>query len=91
MTELRKCPFCGGEAKIGRIFGHESVYCTKCDACILPSPYDTEDELNKSIEAWNKRVPQEENQDWFHAFPTKDKEKLFKYISEKCRKCGEQK
>ena len=54
--ELKRCPFCGGEAKIGRIFGHESVYCTKCDACILPSPYDDKDELKKSIEAWNKRT-----------------------------------
>ena len=56
MTELRRCPFCGGEAKIGMIFGHKSVYCTKCDACILPSTYADKDELKKSIEAWNRRV-----------------------------------
>lgn len=62
MTEpkLKPCPFCGGEAKVGRIFGHDTVYCSECDACILPSPYNsfanTEKELGKSIETWNKRV-----------------------------------
>ena len=58
--KLKRCPFCGSEAKIGRIFGHDTVYCSECDACILPSPYNsfanTEKELGKSIETWNKRV-----------------------------------
>ena len=62
MTELKlkPCPFCGGEAKTGRIFGHETVFCTECDACILPSPYNsfanTDKELDESIKMWNARV-----------------------------------
>lgn len=58
--KLKPCPFCGGEAKVGRIFGHETVFCTGCDACILPSPYNSfanaDNELDESIKMWNKRA-----------------------------------
>ena len=56
MTELRKCPFCGGEAKVTLILGHYTVACTNCMACILGSPYEMDREPDTAIEAWNKRV-----------------------------------
>ena len=31
MTELRKCPFCGGEARTWEDFDGWRLYCTKCD------------------------------------------------------------
>ena len=36
MTELRKCPFCGGEAEIyvSDVTDRAIVYCTVCDAQI---------------------------------------------------------
>ena len=89
MTEpkLKPCPFCGGEAVMHEMATDD--WCVWCLECLCGMyGFNTEQE---AIETWNKRVPQEENQDWFRSLPTKDKEKLFKYISEKCLKCGEQK
>ena len=51
-TELRKCPFCGGEARIigavGTVFW---VKCTECGA-------ETQSEITKqrAAERWNRRV-----------------------------------
>ena len=87
MTEqkLKPCPFCGGKAETYPYYFNEwYIGCGEC-SCDL-GVFDTKEE---AIEAWNKRVPREENQDWFRSLPTKDKEKLFKYISEKCQKCGD--
>ena len=54
MTELRKCPFCGGEASI--YVAYDDGYYVCCDECGCGLPvYNTEQE---AIEAWNKRVPQ---------------------------------
>ena len=53
MTELRKCPFCGGEASI--YVAYDDGYYVCCDECGCGLPvYNTEQE---AIEAWNKRVP----------------------------------
>ena len=55
MTELRKCPFCGGEATIYED-RHENIiygYNVACDNCCATIFADTEEE---AIEAWNKRV-----------------------------------
>ena len=52
MEELKRCPFCGGEAKmffVGRI-GH----LVQCEKCKNMTPWkDTEGE---AIAAWNRRV-----------------------------------
>lgn len=54
MTELRKCPFCGGEAEISTYYFIEwYIGCGEC-SCDL-GVFDTKEE---AIEAWNKRVPQ---------------------------------
>lgn len=55
MLELKQCPFCGGEAKIGyekywqpRV--SRRIICTKCYSS--SGWYSTEEE---AIEAWNRR------------------------------------
>jgi Lar family restriction alleviation protein len=53
MTELRKCPFCGGEAETYSYYFNEwYIGCREC-SCDL-GVFDTKEE---AIEAWNKRVP----------------------------------
>ena len=53
MTELKPCPFCGGEAEVwvSNITDRAIVYCTVCDAQIRIRQNEQE-----AIEAWNKRV-----------------------------------
>lgn len=54
MTELRRCPFCGGEAEVwvSNVTDRAVIYCKVCDAQIM-KPNEQE-----AIEAWNRRVPQ---------------------------------
>ena len=58
MSELKRCPFCGGEAKIDKTIANTvSVECTVCYASsrmILCTEGDIE---QKAIEAWNTRKP----------------------------------
>ena len=60
MSELKRCPFCGGEAKIDKTIANTvSVECTVCHASsrmILCTEGDIE---QKAIEAWNTRKPLE--------------------------------
>lgn len=54
MSELKRCPFCGGEAEtelcgIG-VFQH---WCVWCDCGVLLQDHKTEAE---AIEAWNRRA-----------------------------------
>lgn len=49
-NKLKKCPFCGGEARIMGYF-MKWVYCTECLS--QTGVIDTEEE---AIEAWNRRV-----------------------------------
>ena len=51
MEELKRCPFCGGEAKIAE-YGCYSVYCTQfcCEQTIAYQDKET------AIEAWNRRA-----------------------------------
>lgn len=54
MEELKKCPFCGGEAKIYKLFDYISKYRVECTYCdMYTSAYATKEE---AIEAWNRRV-----------------------------------
>lgn len=52
MTELRKCPFCGGEAEVwvSDVTDITVIYCKVCDAQIM-KPNEQE-----AIEAWNHRI-----------------------------------
>lgn len=60
MSELKRCPFCGEEAKIDKTIANTvSVECTVCHASsrmILCTEGDIE---QKAIEAWNTRKPME--------------------------------
>lgn len=57
MEELKKCPFCGGEAEVRGIKDFDgkvimsSVVCKKCEASTRS--YGSE---NGAIEAWNSRA-----------------------------------
>lgn len=55
MEKLKKCPFCGGEAEIGRIqAGREVYYRVSCEECSGSGAwFHTEAE---AIAAWNRRV-----------------------------------
>ena len=68
--EIKKCPFCGGEAEVDTIgdyagcFGLAGIYCKKCR--IFFTCYETEwqdgednileEEKNALLKAWNRRV-----------------------------------
>ena len=58
MTELKPCPFCGGEATFGgseHVKPYDKPYwyvvCFNCGASV----YGNEDK-EKAVEAWNRRV-----------------------------------
>ena len=56
MTELKKRPFCGSEARLNTCSGKYFVECTHETWCeVLPKTwlYNTEKE---AIEAWNRRA-----------------------------------
>ena len=68
MTELKPCPFCGGDAELGHTditseYGETSfVFCKKCSAngkMIRKSFKHSSDEL--AIEAWNRRAKHEDD------------------------------
>lgn len=58
--QLKPCPFCGGDAGVGKGFGYWFVNCTDCMAStnivLGDSLMPTEAE---AIAAWNKRTPQD--------------------------------
>ena len=62
MSELKRCPFCGGEAKLEqeKIVGLYTVKCKDCFARI-PFQFDFGEGLEvskeKAIKAWNTRKP----------------------------------
>lgn len=68
MTELKPCPFCGGEAIINTIGSHKHaiatfmpdysggtfIECTKCSCAIAEESDDA------AIKAWNRRAGEQE-------------------------------
>ena len=51
MTEIKKCPFCGGKSRVHQYLGKWYARCNKCKS--YSAPYDTEEQAR---EAWNRRV-----------------------------------
>lgn len=49
MSNLKKCPFCRGEAKI---YGYYFIQCTKCGVSTL-----THTDRESAINTWNTRIP----------------------------------
>lgn len=58
MTELKKCPFCNGEASIAH--EHSGIF-IQCETCGAQSKYWNEDEQD-AINAWNMRI----NNEWIN-------------------------
>lgn len=57
MSELKPCPFCGGEAHIVKDFGEYRVLCLLVDCKVNPISHYRETE-KEAIEAWNTRAKQ---------------------------------
>ena len=56
MTELKPCPFCGGEAEIEEIyytFWHLKTYYVRCTRCGCRT---MEDNKEYAIQDWNRRI-----------------------------------
>lgn len=61
MSELRNCPFCGGEPKVGLFLGMYAVLCTGCLGAIIPPHGDRTWTKKEAIEAWNRRASCKDN------------------------------
>ena len=61
MSELKKCPFCGGEAKLmtSSFFAHDAVViCKRCGGRTLTHTSSShEDAKMNAVKAWNTRKP----------------------------------
>ena len=58
MSDLKRCPFCGGEAKIqSNLLHNYRIYCVEC-GCQTISWSESKE---KAIEAWNRRAGESED------------------------------
>lgn len=55
MNELRRCPFCGGAAKLNDAWPHY-VFCTRCNARTVNCCEFGEDGEKRAVELWNRRA-----------------------------------
>ena len=55
MEKLLNCPFCGGDAEIGRVGATTDMWCVKCNKCWAKSIYHNEYSKDECIKAWNTR------------------------------------
>ena len=64
-TELERCPFCGGKAKIffGIIAGLTMVVCDDCKATVSFGGNETRLE---TIKCWNRRAKEDNNGPTFY-------------------------
>lgn len=58
--ELKRCPFCGGEAKVVLSGWNYGIECTECAGSLLPVRYQSKEE---AIAAWNRRDLEEEHRE----------------------------
>lgn len=72
MSDLRECPFCGGEAKIVDGLG---VFWVACESCGATTRLSEQDEAR---EAWNRRVQKTPD------YPSEP----LAFIEHRCKNCG---
>ena len=60
---MEKCPFCGAEIKVVKgVLGTIMFICNSCGADVAFIGAD--DDLNKAIDAWNRRYTPSEQERW---------------------------
>ena len=61
MSEIKNCPFCGGEAEIGAPSGFENAYIVICSLCGVKTRFFRDS--GGAIAAWNRREPEPSEED----------------------------
>lgn len=58
MDDLKKCPFCGGEARYTYEMPYNYIVCMKCYAAspMINNAYKQRDGKEEAIKAWNRRA-----------------------------------
>lgn len=63
MIELKRCPFCGGEAKLTKLKPFNEyeffVECMNVSCAVIPVTWHYKTEI-EAVNAWNYRVDEEE-------------------------------
>ena len=54
MTELKPCPFCGGEVYI--VKGFSGLHMILCGNCGLTAGFQSKEGKKESVKAWNRRT-----------------------------------
>lgn len=54
-SELKPCPFCGGEAEICENLDDKNLICVVCRNCKSKSSWHVKDNKSEAIKAWNTR------------------------------------
>lgn len=54
MTELKPCPFCGGEAYI--VKGFSDLHMILCEDCGSTASFQHKEGRQEAIKAWNRRA-----------------------------------
>lgn len=54
-SNLKPCPFCGGQAVLEELGWPHHVYCTECGAKVTSCKFEKDGEL-EAIEKWNRRA-----------------------------------
>lgn len=58
--KIKRCPFCGGEAKVVLSGWNYGIECTECAGSLLPVRYQSKE---SAIAAWNRRDLEEEHRE----------------------------
>lgn len=83
-TDLKPCPFCGGEANVKMWCEPDTPYLVMCESCKASvNDYATEAE---AIEAWNRRAEPERKRGKWEVQPSTGEDRPF--IWWKCSECG---
>lgn len=59
-SELKPCPFCGGEAVPSNEWGRAGIKCSQCGVSYRPNSFDSNKYFEESVAVWNTRTPDEQ-------------------------------